>query len=235
MASSSFLRGPHGLLLGVALGLTLAAPARAELITRPDELAPGVLVQSFDAVFDTASPRVQIGAALGADVGVTALHGPLLFGAPYGAWSLGDNGEWTSARSFVGVDAGADDTGRIGTLVFDFGGQTVSQVGALLNFDPGFTYGGGLPLPLYIAAYGLDGTLLDSHELPVFTPGAVNEGAFYGIRLGSASIARFEVSGPYAVVDDLSFSAPVPEPSSALLLAAGLGGLGLMRSRLRRL
>ena len=127
-----------------------------------------------------------------------------------------------------------DDDGRIGTLVFDFGGQTVSQVGAVLNFDPDFTYGFGLPLPLYIAAYGLDGTLLDSYELPVFTPGAVDEGAFYGIRLATASIARFEVSGPYAVVDDLSFSQPVTEPGTWALMAAGLAALAVAQRRQRR-
>lgn len=214
-----------------AVALAAAASAHAELITSPAEMGSGLLVQTFDEVFDTSTPRVQIGASVGADVGVSAANGPLIFGAPFGAWSLGDNGEWTSAQSFVGVDGGLDDAGHIGTLVFDFGGKTVSQVGALLNFDPGYTYGFGLPLPLYIAAYGVDGTLLDSYELPVSTPGAVGEGAFFGIRLASAQIARFEVSGPYAVVDDLSFTAPVPEPSSWALMAAGLAAVAVMRRR----
>lgn len=214
-----------------AVALAACVPAHAELVTSPAEMGSGLLVQTFDEVFDTSTARVQIGASLGADVGVAARNGPLLMGAPLGAWSLGSNGEWTSARSFVGVDGGLDDAGNIGTLVFDFGGQTVSQVGAVLNFDPDFTYGFGLPLPLYIAAYGLDGTLLDSYELPVFTPGAVDEGAFYGIRLATASIARFEVSGPYAVVDDLSFTAPVPEPGTWALMAAGLAALGAMQRR----
>lgn len=214
-----------------AVALAAAASAHAELITSSGEMPGGLLVQTFDEVFDTSTSRVQIGASLGADVGVSAANGPLIFGAPFGAWSLGDNGEWTSAQSFVGVDGGADDAGNVGTLVFDFGGQTVSQVGALLNFDPGFTYGFGLPLPLYIAAYGVDGALLDSYELPVFTPGAVNEGAFYGIRLATASIARFEVSGPYAVVDNLSFTAPVPEPQTWALMAAGLAAVGVAQRR----
>lgn len=224
--SSSF----RPLLAAVALAAA-AASAHAELITSPAEMGSGLLVQTFDEVFDTSTPRVQIGASVGADVGVSAANGPLIFGAPFGAWSLGDNGEWTSAQSFVGVDGGLDDAGHIGTLVFDFGGKTVSQVGALLNFDPGYTYGFGLPLPLYIAAYGVDGTLLDSYELPVSTPGAVGEGAFFGIRLASAQIARFEVSGPYAVVDDLSFTAPVPEPSNWALMAAGLAAVAVMRRR----
>jgi hypothetical protein len=219
----------------VAAVLALAAgAAQAELVTSAAEMGSGLLVQTFDEALDNSTPRVQIGASLGVDVGVSASNGPLLLGAPLGAWSLGSNGEWTSARTFVGVDGGLDDDGRIGTLVFDFGGQTVSQVGAVLNFDPDFTYGFGLPLPLYIAAYGLDGTLLDSYELPLFTPGAVNEGAFYGIRLATASIARFEVSGPYAVVDDLSFSQPVPEPGTWALMAAGLAALAVAQRRQRR-
>lgn len=220
-------------LLAAVVALAACASAHAELITSPAEMGSSLLVQTFDEVFDTSTPRVQIGASLGADVGVSAANGPLIVGAPFGAWSLGDNGEWTSAQSFVGVDGGLDQTGNIGTLVFDFGGQTVSQVGAKLNFDPGYTYGFGLPLPLYIAAYGLDGTLLDSHELPVFTPGAVDEGVFYGIRLATARIARFEISGPYAVVDDLSFTAPVPEPGSWALMGVGLAALGLVQRRRR--
>lgn len=213
-------------LLGAAglAALVAVAPAHAELAFGASE---GLFIQTFDDVFDTSTERVQIGSAFGFDVGVSSLNGPQFFGPPYGAWSLGDNGEWNSARTFVGVDGGYDDnTGAVGSLVFDFGGQTVSEVGAVINFDPGFTYGGGFPLPLYIAAYDTQGALLESWELPLFTPGAVNEGVYYGFKLEHATIARFEVSGPYAVVDNLSFSQPVPEPSTWALLVAGLGAVG---------
>lgn len=230
-----------GAALAGAVAAVVAGPVQADLIGSFAELSAGALVQQFDdsASYTTGVPRVQIGASLGTDLGVTASNGTLYFGAPFGAWSLGDNGEWTGA-AFVGVDgAGNPDAGVFPTLRFDFGGNRTSQVGAFMNFDPGFQYG-GLPLPLYIAAYDVNGTLIEEYNLPVFTPAdgfgnpAINQGAFYGIKLANASIASFEVSGPYAVVDNLAFVTPVPEPSAYALLALGLGLTGFVVQRRRR-
>lgn len=224
------------LLLAAAVMLGVAvAPARAFLITSAAEL-PGAMVQTFAdaASYDTSMARVQIGSSLGINLGVTGINGPLQFGAPFGAWSLGSNGEWTSAINFVGIDAAGDTEGGIyPSMMFDFGSQRVQSFGAFMNFDPDFTFGGGFPLPLYIAAYDEGGTLLESYELPVFTPGGINAGSFYGITLGSALISRFEVSGPYAVLNELTFSAPVPEPSAYALLIAGLLALGYAVRRRR--
>lgn len=210
---------------------TAQGAAQAALIT----VAPnGAAVIDFDAAagYVTGGPAVQIGGAIGQDVQVSALGGTLNFGAPFGAWTLTDNGEWTGA-SFVGVDGAFQDepSGIAASLVFDLA-LPQGSVGGFLNFDPGFTYGGGLPLPLYIAAYDSTGALLEDHFVPVRTPGGLNAGAFFGISLDSNSIARFEVSGPYAVLDNLTL-APVPEPGSVALLMAGLGVLGAMSRRRR--
>ncbi len=88
-------------------------------------------------------------------------------------------------------------------------------------------------MPLYIAAYDSRGALLDSHDLPIIPAGedALNAGGFFGIGWSSASIARFEVVGPYAVVDDLVFTTPVPEPSTWALMGAGLVLIGAAARR----
>jgi hypothetical protein len=214
-----------------ALLALAAAPVHAALLTDP------IRIVSFDdaASYDLDAARVQIGASVGADVGVSARDGTLYFGAPLGAWGLGSNGHWTSAKTFVGIDGAGDaDAGVFPTLVFDFGGKAVRSVGAQMNHVPDLSYGGGLPLPLYIAAYDRRGRLLDGHELPVWTPGKVDAGPFYGIGWDTPRIARFEVSGPYAVVDDLTFSAPVPEPGTYALLLAGLVAIGLFARRSER-
>lgn len=216
--------------LAAALATAQGAAQAALITVAPD----GAAVIDFDdaASYTTGGPTVQIGGAIGADVQVSALGGTLNFGAPFGAWSLTDNGEWTGA-SFVGVDGAFQDeaNGIAASLVFDLA-LPQGSVGGFLNFDPSFTYGGGLPLPLYIAAYDSSGSLLEDHFVPMWTPGGLNAGAFFGISLDSDSIARFEVSGPYAVLDNLTI-APVPEPSAIAAMLAGLGVLGAVARRRR--
>jgi hypothetical protein len=217
--------------IGAATFLS-AIPAHATLLFGPGEFLPGARVQNFDdsASYVTATPRVQIGASLGVDLGVTAFGGTLNFGPPFGAWSLGGNGEWTSAKTFAGVDGDFFDqpNGIAASLVFDFGFGRVREVGAFLNYDPDFQFALG-PLQLYLAAYDSAGALIEDHFVPVDTPNAINAGAFFGIRTNGADIARFEVSAPFVVVDDLRFA--VPAPSVPLLMLAGIAGFGLVRRR----
>jgi hypothetical protein len=215
--------------LAAALALAAALPAQAALVT-------GIAgeTQNFDdaATYDTSGPTVQIGASLGRDVRASSAGGTMYFGPPAGAWSLGPNGEWTSARSFVGVDGDFQDasTGLAASLYFDFGFKRVREVGGFLNFDPSFTYGAPftLPVDLYIGAFDAQGMLIEEHFIPLSTPGAIDEGAFFGIS-ANTDIARFEVSGPYAVLDNLTFR--VPEPGSLGLMGLALGALALRRRR----
>lgn len=232
-----------------AIAAAFAAPAaHAELVFSPAELGAGVLVQAFDvadaALMDTAATRMQIGASLGADVGVTAIDGSFQIGSNFGAWGLGANGEWTDTTDVNGVDSTflalngvVDfDTQTFATLSFDFGGQLVSGVGAFMSYDPDFSYL-GLPIQLYIAAYDASGELIEYSDLPFaaeadeFGNVTPNQGAFYGIKLDTPSIARFEVSAPYAVIDNFSFTTPVPEPSTWALLLAGVATVGALARR----
>jgi hypothetical protein len=100
----------------------------------------------------------------------------------------------------------------------------------MFNYLPDITYGGGLPYPLYLAAFGVAGNLLEEHEVPLFTPGALNAGLFYGINREIADIARLEVRGPFVVADNLTVV--VPEPNAVLLALAG--GLLLRLANRRR-
>lgn len=217
------------LLAVIAVGAAFAAPAQAAQITDAGFIS-NAKVQTFDdaASYDMSFARVQIGASLGVDLGLSTLGGALNFGAPYGAWSLGGNGEWTSAASFAGVDGDFSDAanGIAASLMFDFGSKTVQSFGAYVNYDSSFTYGSGFPLPLYMAAYDKNGAVIEDAWFTVDTPAGVNQGAFFGLDVGSASVARVEISAPYAVVDNFTFSAPVPEPETYAMFLAGLGLLG---------
>ncbi|MCA3132709.1 MAG: PEP-CTERM sorting domain-containing protein [Rhodocyclaceae bacterium] len=217
------------LVLG-ALLFAGAASARADLITDPLGVGPGANVLSFERGLDGMTVNDSAGLDTAIVVNFTAANGERVIGAPapLGLWSLGNNGFWNTALTFGAVDGGVDVNDNVALMSFDFNGAAVQKVGGFLNFDPGFTYGGGLPLPLYIAAYGLDGTLLEDQELPISTPPdsnnveALNQGAFYGFSRQNADIAKFVVIGPYAAVDDLTFTTPVPEPSTWALMVAGL-------------
>jgi len=211
-------------------------PVQAALITSPSDLANSISF-SFD---DPAGSDLTSPVDLGNGVMFSTTGGPGSIGeAPLGAWSLGSNGFWAGSKTFAGVDGDFDDAGEVASMIFDFGSSPVSGVGGFMNFDPDFTYGDPLllPLPLYIAAYDAEGNLIEGHELPIFTEDGFNDGAFYGIATGSADIAQFVISGPYAVVDDLTVAADaaeVSEPATPALMLACVGALGFMARRRAR-
>ncbi len=232
----------------LALAVVLAAgssAASADLISDAADVGPGANVLSFERGVDGMVVNDAGGADTAIVVNFTTTGGDRYIGTPFGLWPLGSNGFWTTARTFGAVDGGVATDGSVASMVFDFGGLTVQRIGGFLNFDPDFLYGdasAAFPLPLYIAAYGADGSLLEGQDLPVFTPAdengveALDQGAFFGFSRQSADIAKFVISGPYAVVDDLTFTTPVPEPSTYALFATGLllaGAAARRRARTR--
>jgi hypothetical protein len=217
-----------------AVAAAAVLPAHAALVFDASDLAAGgpLTVFGFDSPTGSGlTTPVDLGGVVFSTTGGRGSLGE----APLGAWVLGSNGVWSGGKTFAGVDGDFDAGGGVASMSFDFGALRVRGIGGFMNYDPDFTYGDplALPLPLYIAAYGAGGTLLEDYEVPVFTPDGFNAGVFYGILRDAPEIARFVVSGPYAVIDDLTFTAPVPEPSTYALLLAGLGLLAFAARRRR--
>lgn len=133
------------------------------------------------------------------------------------AVDLGDNGLWGAGESFVHASTAPGIT----SIGFSFGtGRTVQKIGALMSYDP--AYAGFLT----INAICSGGQLLETYDVTVAAPSGssgYNEGAFFGISRSTADIAGFSIVGEGLVADNLTFTAPVPEPGEYLMMLAGLG------------
>jgi hypothetical protein len=229
----------HALRAAVGAAALAALPAQAALLFSPGELP--VTAVPFTLTFDgPTGSNLAAPVSLGQGVTFSASGAPGSLGpAPLGVWLFepdtgGGNGTWGGGKTFAGVDGAFGPSGDVVSMTFSFA-RPVQGVGGVMNFDPTYTFGDPLsfPLPLYIAALGTDGGILEEHEVPVFTPEGFNDGAFYGIGRDAADIAAFVISGPFAAVDDLQVAA-VPEPSTYALLLAGLGVLAWQARRSRR-
>ncbi len=145
-----------------------------------------------------------------------------------GIYGLGDNNYWVGRGGYAGVNTSSD------TLRFTFD-KAVAAVGGFVNYSPS-RFGDAV-----LRIFGAGNTLLETFNLttdaPVSTPLEVNGGAFRGFTRENADIFAFEVSGAFAVIDDLTISgisntpATVPLPASMPLLASTVGGLALLRRR----
>jgi hypothetical protein len=212
----------------LAAMLVTSGTARADLITTRSAGWTVIDFNQFDKVMFTFGPE-QVGPT-GLDVmfratpqggGITG-QGSVLGAVGYG---LGGNGEWTSAKSYTGLDAPR------GSMTYTFNFGLVSAVGGFVNYAP-------VDVDLTMEALDSLGNILESHSLtresPISTPNGVDQGAFRGIRRSTAEIAAFRLSNSWVVLDDLAFTqaAPVPEPSSAILVATM--GVGLVVRRVRR-
>lgn len=205
----------------------IAAAVFAAAVTLPALAAPIASIVAPEGVVDfaaydgfvTSGPEtVALGVTFGASVDSTL-----------GAFiaELEANGTWGADKVFAALGSfGA--LPEAGSMSFTFDAP-VAQVGAFINAF--FPFAPPAPAAIEIAVLDELGTVLESHIVPVFTPGGFNEGAFAGIARSAAEIKTFRVSGFGVVLDDVSFKTSVPAPGVAALLIAALIGAGAMRRR----
>jgi len=206
-----------GVLAALAVG-----PANAALTSSPgDILSPhAVTFDEFDGLVGVGP--TEVGMATGHSVVYTASM-PSTLGAFIA--DLGTNGLWGAGKVFAGT--GAPDATGFGLLHYTFTDKVTKGAGAMLN-----SYDGG---PILMIAYGADTTILEAHVVSASTPGGFNDGAFFGIVRPGADIRAIAFGGTGVVMDDLVFTTPVPEPETWAMMVAGLGLVGWVAARRRRI
>jgi hypothetical protein len=205
--------------------LLIQNPAQAAFITDASAITGPRNVITFDG-YDGLSTYGPVN--VGAEVGDTVIFTSTPF-AELGAYErdLGQNGLWGVGERFVASEF----VGNAGELGFSFT-RGVSAVGAFMNQFQRTT---GALGPLTLIAYDIDGNTLETHTFAIDTDAyGYNEGRFLGIQRTAGDIYGFGVADGSFVLDNLTYTAPVPEPATVALMVAGLGVVGLTRRRNRK-
>jgi len=205
--------------------LRLAATALALAAAALPAQAAGPLVYSFDSddqgwtVFDGGAPTFQAsGGNGGGFLAITdTTGGDFLAVAP--AALAGDRSAWlggTLAFDALNLSHEAPDWSGFGQVTLRGAGLTLVQDTIADNLPPNDGQWHRYTVPLTVAVWGAD--------LPTVL------GALTGLAIkGEFHNGVSETVG----LDDITL-APVPEPTPAALLAAGLAGLGLLARARRR-
>jgi hypothetical protein len=200
--------------------LTMAAmlPAHAALTNDANAIGAPVQIvdfEAFDGMITTGPESVAPGVTFTGDQG--SVLGAFIA-------DLGDNGLWGAGNHFAATDF-------IGELRFSFDGGLASRsAGALVNHfavSP-------LPFAVVVSAYGDNNQIIETHTVMVDTAAdSLNEGLFLGIVREQADIRSISFKGNAVVLDNLTFTTPVPEPSTYAMLLAGLAAVGFVARRRR--
>jgi PEP-CTERM motif len=150
---------------------------------------------------------------------------------------LGINGLWGAGKSFLSFDVIGDMT-----LKVDFGGLQTRSFAA----DWSLYEEAGDNRTLTVTAWGVDGSS-ESFTIQSFTEGrdgidiedntlidTYNNSFTRGIKLANADIAYVTIKGDGVVMDNFTYTMPVPEASSYAMLLAGLGLMGFVARRRQR-
>ena len=203
--------------LAAALALAALLPAHAALTNNAGDII-GTMVdfEAFDGLMTTGPEMVAPGLIFTGDSGS-------VLGANIA--DLGQNGLWGAGNMFAASDF-------VGELRFTFSGNQVAQgAGALVNhfaLSP-------LPFSVVVSAYGANNQIIETHTVTVDTAeDSLNEGMFLGIVRPTADIRSISFKGNAVVLDNLSFTTPVPEAGTWAMMLAGLLSLGFLGLRQRR-
>ena len=201
----------------LASAMAFALPVHAELTNDASAiLSPTVIdFEAYDGYYTSGPELVAPGVTFTGDEG-----------SQLGAYvaDLGSNGIWGLGNHFAATDF-------VGELRFTFNDLT-QGAGALVNH---FAYDEVLPFAVVVSAYGDNNQIIETYTVMINTDvDSYNEGLFLGITRDTADIRSLSFKGNAVVLDNFTFTTPVPEPETYAMMLAGLGLLGLMGRRSKR-
>jgi len=219
--------------LGATLLLIVSGVSQATLVT---SISGGSVVDfsQFNGGFAFGAGPVEVGGLVGESISFSSSSTNAVIGNS--GYGLGNNGSWDSGRNgYIGLN----NTSAPGEWTqFVFHGGPVSSVGGFVNYCILGDAGQCDPAQEFIIqALGLGDVVLETYNIsllsPILTPGALNDGTFFGISRASADIYTFRLYNAVHVLDDLTFtrSNAVPAPAALLLL---LGGAAMLLGIRRR-
>lgn len=213
------------LAVALAIGSLCAAPVNAAHVT---SLPGGVVLPMPAEDYFGPGPR-----PVAAGVTWTSTNASNQSGSVFGytgGYGFDVNGAWDGTLGpMAGVNDSFDIYGVSDTMTFAFS-TPVQGVGGFLNYVPGGS------TSTTIAVYDALDTLIESYTLTFSTGGFTNSGEFHGFQEATANISYFKLTDNYIGLTDLTVLTSeqppsAPEPISALLVGAGLLGIGALRHR----
>lgn len=183
---------------------------------------PGTILLEGDSpaeIGELVNERISVRPVSGQSLIGLIAGGPTSDHPLSGTYFLGPRGSWSykERQGFLGIGGGDS---SLAVLRIEFLDGPVSSVGGVFNYSGNF-------VAATMRAIRSDGTVIETHDVPVTAPIGIgnrrNYGEFRGVASPSDEIFALEIAARFAVIDDLRFTRVVPEPSAlALLLCAAL-------------